>query len=261
MSKYYEDLQLISGGEVPRCRIQIQRDFGETVVINYLWRGKIHFAASGEKSTILEGPMAYWTLPRTFYIYGDLPKEEWHQLWVLARGPRLKRMMAGGLIPSTSHPWVRPPEPELYLEKMQTLIRWVRRGRVSDQSRKAALFEQLFVELTGEVEEEKDGADSRRRVDRLSDRIAAAPEKEWNFRTEAKSAGISYDHLRRLFKERTGAGPLEYLLDCRMRKAAELLRSGVASVKEAAYRSGFRDPHHLGRVMRSRWSISPSSLS
>lgn len=259
---YFSGLVFPGAEEVPDCQIQLAGYRADSLALNYLWRGRIHFCAEGEAPEELAGPMAYWTLPGVSYIYGNVPGEGWHQLWVMADGPRVRRMMRGGLVPVRGRPWARPERPEEFLMRLRELIGLVRRGRADDGPRMTAGLEGLFLELScpgGDAGTDRaKGAAGGVRT--LAEALSRAPERAWDFRVEAARLGVSFAHFRRLFREDTGRGPVDYLIDCRLRAATAWLRNGAGSVKEAAYAAGFRDAHDLARLMRRRLGFAPSSL-
>ncbi|MBD3244050.1 MAG: helix-turn-helix domain-containing protein [Chitinivibrionales bacterium] len=78
---------------------------------------------------------------------------------------------------------------------------------------------------------------------RISDAMASIP--------------LSTDHLRRLFKERVGQSPIEYLIELRLTRAKELLQMGF-SVKETADKVGITDQYYFSRLFKRREGCSPS---
>lgn len=257
---YFDGLVFIGAEEVPDCRAQLENFSADALVLNFLLQGRIHFRAEDRPSEVLEGPVLYWTLPGARYTYGNVPGSHWHQFWVLVRGPRVERMMQGGLVPVTESPWAVPEDAEAFLSDLRKLIQMVRSPRASESARKIALFERLFLDASFPSSRHGGAGTARERVRQLAGRVVAEPVKAWDFRREAKKCGMSYHHLRRLFRMETGSGPADYLLDCRLREAAARLRGGISSVKEAAYAAGFPDAHSLARMMRRRMGITPSGL-
>ena len=77
----------------------------------------------------------------------------------------------------------------------------------------------------------------------------------------AASAGISRSHLYRLFMENISMPPNEYLMRCRMNKAAALLEEGRLSVGEVAFSTGFSDQLYFSRVFKKYMGIPPSQYS
>jgi len=73
----------------------------------------------------------------------------------------------------------------------------------------------------------------------------------------AALSGLSRRHLLRQFKQVFGTTPLQYLLDLRLRHAAELLRSTTLPVTRVAFESGFEDSNYFTRRFSARHGVSP----
>ena len=256
---YYDDLNFFSSQEVPDCETLIDHDFGPTLAINLLWRGRIHFAVDGQPPTILQGPVAYWTWQNTRFTYGNVPSHGWHQLWALAGGERTRRMVEGGLVPVSASPWSVPADPEAFLASFRRLIALVQHGRPDDQAERVQLFEHLFLHAF-RGGEERDVSSPARLIGALAERIALNPTRHYDFEREARRLGMSYHHLRRRFAEQIGRAPHAYLLDCRMRWAVAELTIGAESVKSVAYAAGFTDPRAFARQFRRRTGVAPKTL-
>ncbi len=76
----------------------------------------------------------------------------------------------------------------------------------------------------------------------------------------ARSAGLSRAHLRRAFAERFGLTPREYLEECRMARAAILLRDTDCLIKEVAAQVGFSDPNNFSTVFKRFHGLSPEAF-
>ncbi|MBR6555973.1 MAG: AraC family transcriptional regulator [Clostridia bacterium] len=74
----------------------------------------------------------------------------------------------------------------------------------------------------------------------------------------ASFVGISQPYLFRLFKERYGLSPKQYIDARKMDAAKELLRRTDLTVTEVAASVGFRDVLHFSRFFSGREGISPS---
>jgi len=66
----------------------------------------------------------------------------------------------------------------------------------------------------------------------------------------------SRDYAVRLFRQRFGMAPTEYLIRCRMNAARDFLLSGMA-VKEAARKVGIHDELYFSRLFTKREGLSP----
>lgn len=76
----------------------------------------------------------------------------------------------------------------------------------------------------------------------------------------ARSAGMSRENLRRAFAERFGLTPREYLEECRMTRAAILLRDTDCMIKEVAAQVGFSDPNNFSTVFKRFHGLCPEAF-
>ena len=75
----------------------------------------------------------------------------------------------------------------------------------------------------------------------------------------ARTAGMSTAHLRRSFQERFGITPKGYLEECRMSRAAILLRDTNRMIKEVAAQSGFPDANNFSTAFKRFHGVSPEA--
>lgn len=59
-------------------------------------------------------------------------------------------------------------------------------------------------------------------------------------------------------KELTGLSPNKYLLEARMRLAADLLADGELTVTEVCYKVGIQDPSYFNKLFKSAYGVPPS---
>ncbi len=73
----------------------------------------------------------------------------------------------------------------------------------------------------------------------------------------ASRCNIHRNQLLRLFKERIGQGPQEYLIKYRMSKAAQLLLTTKLSVNEIGNAVGYSNQLHFSRAFKNVYGLSP----
>lgn len=76
----------------------------------------------------------------------------------------------------------------------------------------------------------------------------------------AKAAGVTPQHLNRLFRQHLGTRPMRYLWQQRTREGARLLRQTGLSIGEAGYRCGFQSATHFSRLIKARYAVCPRTL-
>ena len=75
-----------------------------------------------------------------------------------------------------------------------------------------------------------------------------------------KKNGISEASLRRKFHQAYSCSPKEYLLKLKLDKAVSLLAENTQTVQEIATLCGFSDEKYFSRIIKQRFSASPSAL-
>jgi AraC family transcriptional regulator len=73
-------------------------------------------------------------------------------------------------------------------------------------------------------------------------------------------AQLSPYHFLRLFKQRMGITPHQYILQQRIERAKYLLQHSNLSIAEIAVRTGFSDQSHLTRCFKRRFGVTPKQL-
>lgn len=74
----------------------------------------------------------------------------------------------------------------------------------------------------------------------------------------SKKACMSISGFYRDFRNEVGSSPTDYIIDERIKMAAELLKKPEVSVKEACLRSGFNSFSYFSRIFKKRKQFSPS---
>ena len=98
-----------------------------------------------------------------------------------------------------------------------------------------------------------------RALRRVREYIEAHLEETISIEALAGIVGFSKYHFARAFKQSEGLTPHDYLLQCRVRRAQELLANTDLSLAEIALASGFSDQSHCARRFRERVGVTPSS--
>jgi AraC family transcriptional regulator len=119
-------------------------------------------------------------------------------------------------------------------------------------------IEPLFDALQRQRRMERDDGPAwlARARDRLRDDCAQPPRIE----ELARIAGVHPIAFARTFRRRYGRSPAEYLRECRLERAARLLRDRRLSLRTVAARAGFADQSHFNRSFRHAFGCTPGEF-
>ena len=96
----------------------------------------------------------------------------------------------------------------------------------------------------------------KRELDIIKNEIIGNPEIDLSVAEMSQKVNISSYHLIRKFSSENGLTPHKFQMQCRIRKAQELLREGY-KVIDVAQMVGFSDQSHLDRVFKKQVGITP----
>lgn len=74
----------------------------------------------------------------------------------------------------------------------------------------------------------------------------------------ASKCNISEVYFRKLFTERFGVSPRQYITEIRINKAKQLLSEGGIKINSVSEKCGFSNPYHFCRVFRQKTGMTPT---
>ena len=75
----------------------------------------------------------------------------------------------------------------------------------------------------------------------------------------ARYIGINRSYLTSIFKKKMGVSPQEYLMQCKLDRACQLLRDTDASIQDISRRVGYDNPLTFFKIFRTRFGRSPTA--
>jgi AraC family transcriptional regulator of arabinose operon len=76
----------------------------------------------------------------------------------------------------------------------------------------------------------------------------------------AQQVGLSVPHFCTEFRRHFGVPPISYLIGCRMRAAATLLRGTEGRIGEIGRQVGYDDPYYFSKHFKAFFGLTPSAL-
>ncbi|MEC9488222.1 MAG: AraC family transcriptional regulator [Halanaerobium sp.] len=96
------------------------------------------------------------------------------------------------------------------------------------------------------------------RIKRVIDYIYTNYNRDCQLDKLASLANLSTYHFIRVFKDSTGKTPFQFLLDVKVERAAELLKTKECNVTEVGLRCGFSNPSYFSTVFKKKTGFSPT---
>jgi len=96
-----------------------------------------------------------------------------------------------------------------------------------------------------------------RRLNEVKDYIDSCSNEDITLESLSKIALMSPFHLLRQFKKNFHTTPYQYLINCRMDRAVDILKRSDATLGEVCFITGFRDTSSFSKLFRKRYRLSP----
>lgn len=96
-----------------------------------------------------------------------------------------------------------------------------------------------------------------RRVNKVKEYIGRHFKEEIKLEDLAALVAMSPSAFSRFFKQRTGRGPVDYIIDVRLGMAARMLVDTSTSVSEICYACGFNNLSNFNRTFKARRGYTP----
>ncbi len=210
---------------------------------------------------ILSQPTLFWHSPGQSYRFGPVDAEGWNHFWVSFRGARARRIVEEGFSQLSAKGYLPVFQTTPMQEEFRSLVELVRRQKNQEHPRAIALLESILAiawedKLNGQSRIHPEHAVIAEAVSYLQKNVYQEPDWEWL----SNRAGMSYSKFRKLFRELEKTSPHDYFLRCRMRAAAQLLRSTSLAVKDVAYRFGYDDVGQFSKLFKRKIGLPPSQF-
>ena len=96
------------------------------------------------------------------------------------------------------------------------------------------------------------------RVAKVVQQVREHPERPFTIDDLAHEAALSPTHFINQFRKSTGFPPIRYQIECRVRRAKELLRQGDLTISRIADQLGFHSLQHFSDTFTRIAGVSPS---
>ena len=139
--------------------------------------------------------------------------------------------------------------------RLLPIIELCRNPTKESQFKANMLLQQLLMDLF--LQRNQPVSEHGQKIEELLNSIKNTPAHWWSVNEMADFCRLSLSQFRRVFKDHTGMRPKEYLLESKVKYAANLLSFSKINIKSIAETVGFKDPFHFSRVFKKIMRVSP----
>ena len=232
-------------------------------ILHFVLSGAGFYSVGGNTWPLGAGQM-FLIYPQTELVYGSEANDPWTYCWIGFRGTRTESVLKRCGFSRSS--LVRPlSEPQEALSCIQEILSH-RSLAASDMLAREASMIRLFSLLAREYEAstvnrglESDSPDTL--YARLGREYIQEIYMHHSVSVEdiAAHIGVTRARLNRAFQKELRTSVQQYLIECRLRHAASLLKETPLSVKEITWQSGYSDQLVFSAAFKKRFGLSPTA--
>ena len=152
-----------------------------------------------------------------------------------------------------------PQNPARYEELFRQILRIWEEREPGYRFEASAVLNRIFAALYQDAHAVGSSRDRLYRAMRYIERTHLKP--EFSLQQAAREACCSEPYFRRLFRQRYGISPKQYVIALRMQHAAALLRAGYHSLQEVAGLCGYEDYKYFSVEFKRFTGVSPSKYT
>lgn len=221
----------------------------EYYLIHYILTGKGCFERAGTTYNLTHGNL-FLIRPRELTFYKADMETPWNYVWIGFHGA-----LASKLIEETYF----NNNPTIYSPGCESIFKDMMRAEKMNQTAELYLCGKIFelFAFLKEMMSEKN-QQSLNYAQRAEHYIQSNYMNKLSITGIAKMLGIDRRYLFRVFTEYTGMSPMQYLVNYKLEKAAQLLMQCDVTVSEAARSCGYSDTFNFSKMFKKKHGVSPS---
>lgn len=246
-----------SGRNEAKSHYKIGPRFITYYSLHFVLKGEGEFSQGHFKKTLKAGDL-FCLYPKQTHQYRTNPNNRLHMFWLAFDGRQAQTLLHRIGI-SEQSPYVSDLISEDVKSTIDNLSSKFSRVRSSEELERISLIYQLFHYLFIRANE-------RSLVKKVTESNWVQKSKEYmdmhyaegiSVADVAKFVNLHRSYFTNSFAEKTGSGPLQYLLSLKMKRATEMLKSTDFTVTEIALSVGYSDLYSFSRAFKSYFGMSP----
>ncbi|GLX71393.1 response regulator [Paenibacillus glycanilyticus] len=95
-------------------------------------------------------------------------------------------------------------------------------------------------------------------IQQIKQYIAEHSHEDISLEAIGRMVGLSPFYISKMFKDQLGINYIDFLTECRIKKAIKLMGDPERSLKEITYMVGYHDPNYFSKVFKKMCEVSPT---
>jgi len=223
----------------------------------YITHGRGTFTSKEQKQTVIKEGNMFMLFPGEWHSYKPDPNTGWDEYWIGFQGINIDNRIQNGFFHKNKAIYnvgIRDDIVQLYKQAIQVAI---------EQN---TGFQQMLAGIVNHLLGFAYSLDKRASFEDLQviNQINKAKiimnsnySQEITPESVAKQVNMSYSWFRRIFKQYTGFGPAQYIVELKIQKSKELLTNTYMNSQEIAYEVGFDNADYFCTVFKKKTGMSP----
>ena len=151
-----------------------------------------------------------------------------------------------------------PKDTSKFLSAFSSAARLQRRKNPGFQMQIMSMLYDIIATMQIEYNQKYITTDTKAMIAPAVDYIHSNYTKEqFNIGELAEMCSISEDYFRKLFKSTYSISPRKYINQLKTAYAAELIQSGMHTITDACFLSGFENASYFSREFKKKYGVSP----
>ena len=204
---------------------------------------------AGEMFVIYPGDMTYYEADHN---------DPWSYMWIGFNGLRAKTIVeAIGF--TKEKPVLDVGNVSGIRDSIDRMLKARQLNHIDAMRRMSALYETLAIMMELNENENTHAQNTNvKYVNMAIDCIASGYSENIKISEIASKVGINRSYLTSIFKQQLGMSPQEYLINFRIEKAADLLRTTADPIGSIAVAVGYSDPLTFSKAFRKKTNMTPT---
>jgi AraC-like DNA-binding protein len=227
--------------------------------IVYVARGSGVYECEASGTVRVEAGTIMLHFPGVWHRYKPDPASDWEEFWV-GFGGHFSEYLMGQACFDPQHTLIRIGFNLEFLQVFQRLIDTVKYEGVAYRQLASCLVVQLLgLVYASALLHDRTGL----RQEQIIRAVRLHIHDDWaqsvDFEALASEQNVSYEWLRKTFKNVTGVSPGQYLLNLKIEKTAQMLRETSLTMAEVAQTAGFESEFYFSRLFKKKLGVSPTA--